>query len=130
MIQVERTQRSVAVEARAACSWRSRLVGLLGRRALAEGEALFFPHCRSIHTIGMRFPIDAIFVDRAWRVVAVRAHLGPGRLLLPVWGAWGVIEAACGTVERVGLNVGDRLQWSTKKLDREHLETLDKTLAD
>jgi len=108
-IQVERTQRPVAVEARIARSWRSRLIGLLGRPALAEGEALVFPRCRSIHTIGMRVPIDAIFIDRDWRVVSLNTSLVPWRIVLPVWEAWGVIETNQGAVARTGVAVGDQL---------------------
>jgi uncharacterized membrane protein (UPF0127 family) len=85
------------------------MVGLLARRELPADEALVFPNCASIHTVGMRFPIDVIVVDREWRVVALRERLVPGRVVLPVWRAWGVVEAACGTLKRVGLRVGDRL---------------------
>jgi uncharacterized membrane protein (UPF0127 family) len=109
-IRVERTHAAVAGNARLARTWSSRLIGLLGRRGLEPGEALILPRCRSIHTFGMRFVFDAIFVDRAWRVVALRPDLSPWRLVLPVWGAWGVIEAARGTVARAGLRVGDQLR--------------------
>jgi uncharacterized membrane protein (UPF0127 family) len=91
-------------------SFWSRLVGLLGRTALSEGEALIMPHCRSIHTLGMRFPIDVVFVDRDWRVVSLKSHLSPGRVTWPVWNAWGVVEVASGTLARVGLQVGDQLR--------------------
>jgi uncharacterized membrane protein (UPF0127 family) len=108
-LELERTREPVAERARLARTWRQRMVGLLAHRRLPVDEALMFPRCNSIHTVGMRFPIDAIFVDRGWRVVAVREGVAPGRLMLPVWRAWGVVEAAAGTVQRVGLRVGDRL---------------------
>ena len=85
------------------------MVGLLGRRALPDGEALVFERCRAIHTVGMRFPIDVVFVDRGWRVVAMRHAVGPGRLVRPVWRAWGVIELTAGSLARAGLEVGDQL---------------------
>ena len=85
------------------------MVGLLGHAHLAEGEALIFPRCNSIHTVGMRFPIDVIVVDRKWRVVALRECLAPGQLMLPVRRAWGIVEAAAGTSNRCGLLVGDTL---------------------
>ena len=105
-----RTQRPLASKVTLARTWTARLVGLLGRRALAEDEAMVFPRCRAIHTLGMRFPIDAVFVDRDWQVVAVREGLTPWHLVLPVWGAWGVVEMACGTLARAGLQVGDELK--------------------
>lgn len=109
-VVMERTQRLLADRAHVARSWRERMVGLLSRESLPPGEALIFPGCHSIHTVGMRFAIDVIFVNRQWRVVAVQAAVAPGRLLLPVWNAWGVIEMAAGTMDRVELRVGDQLQ--------------------
>ena len=88
----------------------ARMKGLLGRRAFGAQNALIFPRCHSIHTLGMRFPIDAVFVDRSWRVVAMRPRLRPGRLVFPVGGAWGVVECAEGAIERAGLSIGDQLR--------------------
>lgn len=110
MLVMARTRVPVARQVTMATTWGSRLRGLLGRRALPEGEAMVFPSCRSIHTWGMGFPIDAAFVDRSWRVVAVREHLAPWRVVLPVRRAWGVVELPSGTLERTGLRVGDVLQ--------------------
>lgn len=88
------------------------MVGLLGRPGLAEGDGLVFPRCQGIHTIGMRFPIDAVFVDRTWRVVALRPYLTPGRLGVWVWKAWGVIELPQGAIARTPVLVGDQLEIS------------------
>ena len=108
-IRVERTQLLLASRATMASTLWTRMAGLLGRRALPDGEALVFERCRAVHTVGMRFPIDVVFVDRGWRVVAVRHAVGPGRVLGPVWGAWGVIEMASGSLARAGLKVGEQL---------------------
>lgn len=103
------TARQLADKAFVADSLWMRMKGLLGRSTLPDGEALVFPRCRSIHTYGMRFPIDAIFVDHSWRIVALKRALGPWRVVLPVLNAWGVVEVAHGTIDRIGLSVGDRL---------------------
>ena len=109
-VRAVRTQAVMASKARMARSLRARAVGLLGRRELPPDEALIFPWCSSIHTVGMRFPIDVIFVDRRWRIVALKAGLPPGKMPLPVWRAWGVIETRSGTVERMQLAIGDQLE--------------------
>ena len=108
-ILMARTQQPVATHAHMARSWWSRMRGLLGRRTLPSGEALMIPRCRSIHTCGMQFPIDAVFVDRALRVVALRRGLRPWRIVPPVWKAWGVVEVAVGSLDRLHLTVGDQL---------------------
>ena len=108
-LKAERNGAAVAQRAHIARSWHQRMVGLLAHDKLPPDEAMIFPGCSSIHTIGMRFPIDVIFVNREWRIVSLQEGLGAGRLVLPVRGAWGVVETASGTLKRTGLQVGDRL---------------------
>ena len=90
-------------------SWLQRMVGLLSRKSLSEDEGLVIPQCRCIHTFGMRFPIDVICINRQWRVVALREHVGPWRIVGPVWQAWGVVELQAGQVSRLAIHVGDEL---------------------
>ena len=84
--------------------------GLLGRASLASGEALWLAPCRSIHTVGMRFAIDVVFLDRASRVVRVVDDLAPYRLTWGGWRAHGALEFAAGEAARLGLTTGQRLQ--------------------
>ena len=109
-IRIARTGQLLAARATMASTLAARMKGLLGRRALGAQEALILPQCHSIHTVGMQFAIDAVFIDRAWRVVAIHPHLGPGRFVWPVFRAWGVAEFTDGALERAGLLVGDQLQ--------------------
>ncbi len=59
---------------------RSRLLGLawLGRKR--AGPGLLIPRCASVHTFGMRFPLDLYFLDRQGTVLAVRRRVPPRRL--------------------------------------------------
>jgi len=108
-ILVTRTHEVLARSARLAASLIERMVGLLAHRGLEPGEGLILPSCRSIHTWFMRFPIDAVFVDRSWRVVALQRAMGPWRISPLIWKAWAVIEVSSGTIERLRLQVGDQL---------------------
>src|SRR6516165_9881454 len=54
--------------------------GLLGREGLSRGEGLWIVPCEAVHTFGMRFPIDLVFLDRANRIVKIRSDVGPWRL--------------------------------------------------
>jgi len=58
----------------------ARLFGLLGRRPLAIGEALWLEPCSSVHTLGMRYAIDVVFLDGAGRVLTTRDALAPRRM--------------------------------------------------
>lgn len=99
----------VVAEVELATSPWSRARGLLGRRGLPPGHALWLAPCRSIHTVGMRFPIDVVFLDREGRALKVFEALPWGRL---VWGgfrAHGALEFAGGEAARLGLAPGQRL---------------------
>ena len=90
------------------------MIGLLGRSALPAGEAMVFPRCRSIHTIGMRFPIDVVFVDRSWKVVAFDTHVGPGRIIGPFWNALAAVEIEAGSLKRSPVQITDQLRLTTR----------------
>ncbi len=77
----------------------ARLLGLAFLGSIPPGHALFIPDCRSIHTFGMRFPIDVAFLDAAGRVIRVERAVGPGRVLLGR-GACAGVEARAGEIER------------------------------
>ncbi|MBI3083216.1 MAG: DUF192 domain-containing protein, partial [Candidatus Omnitrophica bacterium] len=55
-------QTVVAERAAIATGLIRRMVGLLSRSHLDEGEALIFPRCSAIHTWFMRFPLDVVFL--------------------------------------------------------------------
>ena len=70
----------------------SKLAGLQFRKNIPDDFAYVIPGCRSIHTCFMRFDLDAVFVDRSWRVVEVYNGLRPFRVTPAVKGAYAVIE--------------------------------------
>lgn len=76
----------LAVEVDVAETFAERARGLIGRPAPASGRGLLIPRCNAIHTLFMRYPIDATFLDRKGRVVKSVRNLRPWRLF--VWGGW------------------------------------------
>src|SRR3954465_10572744 len=84
-----------------------RVKGLLGRDGI-EG-ALYLAPAKSVHTLGMRFPIDVAFVDKDM-VVLRTVTMSRWRLGRPVWKAHGVIEAEAGAFGHWNLKVGDQLE--------------------
>jgi uncharacterized protein len=58
----------------------ARLLGLAGLRSLPPDAGLLLPRTRSVHTFGMRFALDLLWLDREGRVVRVDRAVGPWRL--------------------------------------------------
>jgi uncharacterized membrane protein (UPF0127 family) len=88
----------------------TRMRGLLGRRSMDTGEGLLLRPAGSIHTLFMRFPIDAVFLDRDRRVVKVVPELRPWRTAAGR-GARSVLELPAGQAGERGVREGDVLRW-------------------
>lgn len=72
--------RTVATTVRTAFDSASRREGLLKQSEWPAGSALIIAPCQAVHTVGMKFAIDVVFVDRAGRVVKVRERVRPFRI--------------------------------------------------
>jgi uncharacterized membrane protein (UPF0127 family) len=90
-----------------AATFGSRVRGLLGRSGI-DGALLIRP-AKSVHTLGMRFPLDVAFCTRDLRVIDT-VSMRPYRLGRPRWRAHCVIEANCGAFDRWRLQPGDQLE--------------------
>jgi uncharacterized protein len=86
----------------------TRLKGLLGRRGLEQGEGLLLRPAASIHTFFMRFPIDAVWLDRDLNVLKVSHDVAPW-LTAACKGAKRVVEMTAGEAKRLGVSAGDEL---------------------
>jgi hypothetical protein len=87
-----------------------RLVGLLGKRSLESGCGLLILPSQAIHTVGMTFPIDVIFVDKKYNVVGIRKAVRPFRVTRVFWKALAVLELPVGTISASCTQVGDQLK--------------------
>jgi uncharacterized protein len=88
-------------------SFKERSRGLIGRPGLAG--ALLLRPARSVHTVGMRFPIDVAICDKDLRVLRT-VFLRPGRVTRPSLRGSSVIEAEAGAFDRWRLQPGDQLE--------------------
>src|SRR5206468_3664168 len=103
------TLRSHADRLRLAHTPWARLRGLLGTKGLNPGEGLWLRPCRQIHMFGMRYAVDAVFLDARQRVVRALPDFAPGRVSPHVRDAESVLELPAGTVERAGLAEGTQV---------------------
>ena len=113
MILVNATKKTVVSDqCRFANSVFKRMIGLLNRKALAQGEGLLLDRCYGIHTIGMRFPIDVVFLDKELRVMRAVPAIPPFRTCV-VKHAIYVLELPVGSIQRSQTAAGDQIQMRT-----------------
>lgn len=97
----------VLASAEVAEAWADRARGLIGHSSY-DG-ALLLRHTRSVHSVGMRFPLDVAFLDRELTLVAT-SRLRPWGVALPRRGGCHVLVAQAGSFERWRLRTGDQLE--------------------
>lgn len=109
----------VATEASVADTYLQRLVGLLGKRPhwAKPGRALWIVPSRGIHTIGMVFPIDVVFLDQTGSVVELEEHVRPFSVSRVCLKASSVLELPAHTIFRTGTKVGDRFEFLPARKD-------------
>jgi len=94
------TGQAVAVVARAE-GWWAKGWGVLGRHALPPGEGLWLPGVASVHTVGVRFPLDLLFLDDRFRAVRFVPGTPPGCWLVRAPDARHTLELGAGTLARI-----------------------------
>ena len=104
----------VATEAVRADGYWQRLVGLLGKTSTWArlGAGLWIVPCTGVHTIGMLFPIDLIFVGKNKEVIRIEECVRPFRIPRVCLNAKSILELPAHTVNRTGTRVGDLLEIS------------------
>ena len=86
-----------------------RRTGLLKHTGLAPGEGLWIVPSEGVHTFGMKFPIDVVFLNRARKVLKIRPNMVRSRIALSLR-AHSVLELPSGTLEETGTQAGDQLE--------------------
>lgn len=93
-----------------------RLRGLLGRTELAPGEGLVIGPCNSIHTFGMKFPIDVLFLTGKGQVVAAFESVRRGKIIPFVKDASLVLELPAGIIRESRTTAGDLLLFQNRNI--------------
>jgi uncharacterized protein len=83
--------------------------GLLGRKGLSAGEGLWIVPCESVHTFGMQFSIDLIYLDRELRIKKTRRSVPPWRISACL-SAHSILELPAGTIRDTQTSPGDVLE--------------------
>lgn len=88
----------------------TRLRGLLARPPLGAGEGLLLAPCGSVHTMGMGYPLDVVFLSKEAQVLGWRAGVRPWRAAAHR-GAYATLELAAGGLETLLPVCGELLLW-------------------
>lgn len=110
-VVIERTQRELARSVTEAAGLRGSFMGLMFRRGIPASTGMIFRPAMGIHTLFMRFDLDLVYLDKHDAVTKVRARMGPWRL--DFTRAAACIELTGGEADRTGLQVGDRLAFTS-----------------
>jgi uncharacterized membrane protein (UPF0127 family) len=86
----------------------SRLRGLLGRKRLEPSEGLLLTRCASVHTFGMGYPLDLVFLDRSCRVIKCCEGVKPYRTA-SARAAYYTLELSAGTLRRQKISIDDQI---------------------
>lgn len=97
---------------RMADSWLGRLRGFLGRSEPQWGEGILLLPCNAIHTLGMTYSLDVLFLDGEGKVLELRRSMPPWRITHRVRGGRYVLEVPVGTIDASDTRVGDELTWN------------------
>jgi uncharacterized protein len=98
----------VAGAATVADTSEKRRKGLLSHDSLPRGTGLLIAPCEAVHTFGMKFEIDVVFLDRRHRVLKVRPAMKKSRISICLRAA-AVLELPAGTAAETSTGKGDQL---------------------
>lgn len=105
-----RTRESfMSLDTRVADTHLSRLRGLIGRSRLGPDEGLWLIPCQGIHTIGLFFPIDVVYLGLGGEVVHLVENVSPFRLTPIRRNAHSVLELPVRTIHESQTQIGDQI---------------------
>jgi uncharacterized protein len=114
MVNVTR-QTTLATSVEVASSGARRSKGLLGRKGLAPGEALWIVPCEAVHTFGMQFPLDLVYLDRKHRIRKIKKNVPPWRISACLT-AHSVVELPAGSILDADAQPGDLVELAPAQL--------------
>lgn len=109
---INQTQNTVLAEyAQVAQTFTTRAKGLLGKKYLQEGSGLLIKPCKQIHSIGMKFNLDAVFIAKDNTVCHLHHDMKPGHISAYINQALYVLEMPAGRIQESGTCVGDVIEF-------------------
>ena len=105
-----RTGKIIADDLEMKDSYLGRLIGLLGKKGLREGQGIVLKPCSQIHTCFMRFAIDAVFISKDFKVLKIMKNMGSWHFSPIVLKSLYTLEVASGGI--TDLAEGDYIKFT------------------
>ena len=90
--------------------------GLLKHTELLPGDGLWIVPCEAVHTFGMKFPIDVVYLSKQKKVLKIRPNMKISRISVCLR-AYSVLELPAGRAAELGAQVGDQLEFVKTKVE-------------
>ncbi len=84
--------------------------GLLKHSSLEEGDGLWIAPCEAVHSFGMKFAIDVLYLNKQKKILKIRPNMVKSRISLCL-SAHSVLELPAGMAAKTGTVVGDELEF-------------------
>ena len=97
-----------------------RLVGLSNKKEMKESEGCWLMPCNQIHTYGMSFPIDVLFLSKDGEILEMQLNFAPQKISKCVRNADSVLELCANRAEIKSLKIGDKIRFITMD-DKENI---------
>lgn len=111
-----------------ASNFAARLLGLLGTASPDPQKAFYLIPCAGVHTFGMKYPLDVVFLDGQGRVVQLFQNLSPNKITKIIPAAKSALELSPDTIKANEIQIGDYLKVIIDEHDRGDLKGLKRIL--
>lgn len=91
-------------------SFKERLGGLLVLAPLNVNQALWITPCNSVHTFGMKYALDLVYIDKHNKVRRLVTNIKPWRMSFRLQ-AKAVMELTAGSLNTLDIQRGDSCKW-------------------
>lgn len=108
-------EREIAGNILVANSFFKRLIGLKRFKELKDDEGMLLYPCSRIHTFGMKFDIDVVFLSKDMTILDIQQRMAPGQICKKVKNTHKILELKGGITEIYSLEPGDTLRFEEKK---------------
>lgn len=87
-----------------------RLIGLLGQKSFGDTDGLLLCPCSQVHSIGMRFRFDVVYLNSDFEIVALYENVEKNRILPYNIAVKSVLELPAGTICNLKIGIKDVLK--------------------